>query len=78
MNIVLIGILCLRKMMKDDKGIAVVTQPLTSIMENKLKSEIANVAVLSMRGSLKSKRDEEKEVELSCLGNFQRLKVLFF
>ena len=78
MNIVLIGILCLRKMMKDDKGIAVVTQPLTSIMENKLKSEIANVAVLSMRGNLKSKRDEEKEVELSCLGNFQRLKVLFF
>ena len=68
MNVVLIGIHALRQKMGNNKGVAIVTQPLTAIMNNKLKNKIAKTAVLSMRGKLKNDGTElEDDVELSCL-----------
>ena len=68
MNVVLIGIHALREKMGNNKGVAIVTQPLTAIMNNKLKNKIAKTAVLSMRGKLKNDGTElEDDVELSCL-----------
>jgi superfamily II DNA helicase RecQ len=67
MCIIQIGILGLRKVFANSKGIAVVTQPLTAIMNEKLKSHLVKTAVLSMRGKLKKEEGNEDEVELSCL-----------
>ena len=65
MCIIQLGILGLRKVFANDKGIAVVTQPLTAIMNEKLKSTLVKTAVLSMKGILKKEGTEE--VELNCL-----------
>ena len=65
MNVILIGILGLRKIFANKKGVAVVTQPLTAIMNQKLKNSIVRTAVLTMRGKLK--KDESDETELSCI-----------
>ena len=65
MNVILLGILGLRKIFANNKGVAIVTQPLSSIMNEKLKNPIVNAAVLTMRGKLK--KDESDEAELSCL-----------
>ena len=68
MNVVLIGILALRQKMGNSKGVAIVTQPLTSIMNDKLNNKIVKTAVLSMRGKLKNDVDDlEEDVELNCL-----------
>ena len=68
MNVILVGILALRRMTGNNKGVAIVTQPLTSIMNDKLKNNVAKTAVLSMRGKLRNDgADVEEEVELSCL-----------
>ena len=50
------------------KGVAIITQPLTSIMNEKLSNKICKVAVLSMSGKLKTNAsgDEEDETSLSC------------
>jgi len=65
MNVILMGILGLRKIFANKKGVAVVTQPLTAIMNQKLKNSIVRTAVLTMRGKLK--KDESDETELSCI-----------
>ena len=70
MCLIQIGILGLglRKVFGNDKGIAVVTQPLTAIMNEKLKNCLVKTAVLSMRGKLKNdEADVDEEVELNCL-----------
>jgi hypothetical protein len=68
MNVVLIGIIALRQKMGNSKGVAIVTQPLTSIMNDKLNNQIVKTAVLSMRGKLKNDVDDlEEDVELNCL-----------
>ena len=82
MNVILIGILGLREIFGNSKGVAIVTQPLrwnialpnpfvfisvcSAIMNEKLNNPIANTAVLTMRGKLK-KDDNDEEAELSCL-----------
>ena len=65
MNVPLIGILGLRKVCKHNRGVVIVTQPLTAIMNEKLKNTLIKTAVLTMRGKLR--KDENDEAELSCL-----------
>ena len=65
MNVPLIGILGLRKIFKNNNGVVIVTQPLTAIMNKKLKNPLIKTAVLTMRGKLR--KDESDEAELSCL-----------
>ena len=65
MNVPLIGILGLRKVCKNNRGVVIVTQPLTAIMNEKLKNPLIKTAVLTMRGKLR--KDESDEAELSCL-----------
>ena len=69
MNVIMIGILALRNIFGDKKGVAIVTQPLSAIMNEKLKNPIVKTAVLTMRGKLKNDGDgdEEDEAELNCL-----------
>ena len=67
MCIIQFGIIGLRKVFGNEKGVAVVTQPLTAIMNEKLKNPLVKTAVLSMRGKLKKEEGNEEEVELSCL-----------
>ena len=54
MNVPLLSVLVLREKMKNKKGLAIVTQPLTSIMNEKMVNKICDVAVLSMSGDLKT------------------------
>ena len=46
MNVPLLSVLVLREKMKNKKGLAIVTQPLTSIMNEKMVNKICDVAVL--------------------------------
>ena len=65
MDVPLLSILVLREKLKNSKGVAIVTQPLTSIMNSKMVNRICDVAVLSMAGNLKTSCSEE-DAELSC------------
>ena len=67
MNIPLLATHVLRKKFKIAKGICFITQPLTSIMNEKLNNGICKSAVLSMRGELSTSPDENEEnTHLSC------------
>ena len=68
MDIPLLSILVLKKKLKMPKGVVIITQPLTSIMNEKLSNKICKVAVLSMSGKLKTSAsgNEEDETNLSC------------
>ena len=54
MNVILIGILGLRKVFGNMRGVAIMTQPLSSIMEEKMKNQQIKTAVLTMTGKLKN------------------------
>ena len=64
MNVLYFGILGLREVSDNMKGVAIVTQPLSSIMNEKMKNSLVKTAVLTMAGKLKN---SEEDVELSCL-----------
>ena len=70
MSVPLLAILVLRKLLGNDRGICIVTQPLTSIMNEKLNNIICPAAVLSMSGELKTSssfdEDDEERAVLSC------------
>ena len=69
MDVPLLSILVMREIMKNDKGVCIITQPLTSIINSKIDNKICKVASLSMAGSLKvSTRSEEysEDASLSC------------
>ena len=61
------GILGLREVFDNKKGIVVVTMPLTAIMNEKLKNPLVKTAVISMRGKLRKEGSDSDEVELNCL-----------
>ena len=65
MDVPLLSALVLREKLKNKRGVAIVTQPLTSIMNEKMVNKICDVAVLSMSGNLRTKSGEENS-DLSC------------
>ena len=74
MNVPLLATLVLREKLKKPKGVAIVTQPLTSIMNQKMTNDVCDVAVLSMAGELRTRTDnddDEDDASLSC--NLQEL-----
>ena len=70
MNVPLLATLVLREKLKNPKSVYIVTQPLTSIMNEKMRNDICKVAVLSMAGDLKTSMDDEDDdvddAKLSC------------
>ena len=66
MNIISIGILGLRLVTGNKKGIAIVTQPLSSIMFEKMKSKDVKTAVLTMTGKLKNEEGQD-DADLDAL-----------
>ena len=66
MDVPLLSALVLRKRLNISKGVAIVTLPLTSIMNQKISNKICDVAVLSMTGKLMTSLSNEEDVELSC------------
>ena len=66
MNVIFIGILGLRKVCGNSQGVAIVTQPLSAIMYEKLKNRHVKTAVLTMTGKLK-KDDSDEDADLNCL-----------
>ena len=65
MNIPLWANLVLRKLKKTGNGVVIVIQPLSAIMNEKIKNNICDAAVLSMTGNL-STSDDEEAAQLSC------------
>ena len=65
MDVPLLSALVLREKLGIKKGVAIVTQPLSSIMNQKLKNRICDAAVLTMTGQVKTSNDEES-ANLSC------------
>ena len=68
MNVIKIGIKGLRMVSGNPRGIAIVTQPLSAIMNEKMKNKDVRTAVLTMTGKLKND-DGEDDAELDCLEN---------
>ena len=67
MDVPFLTVLVLRELLNIPKGICIVTQPLTSIMVQKMENKLVKVAVLSMGGNLKTALDEkEEDATLSC------------
>ena len=66
MDVPLVSALVLRKKLDLSKGVAIVTLPLTSIMNQKMSNKICDVAVLSMTGKLTTSLSSEEDAELSC------------
>ena len=67
MSIPLLAVRVLRKALGIPNGICIVTQPLNSIMNEKLRNNICEAAILTMAGDLIDTGDgEEDDVKLSC------------
>ena len=66
MDVPLLATLVLRERLGISKGVAIVTQPLTSIMNQKINNQICDVAVLSMSGELKGSSGRNEDADLSC------------
>ena len=66
MDVPLLAALVLRERLNISKGVAIVTQPLTSIMNEKIHNKICEVATLSMTGALKTSSKDEDDASLSC------------
>ena len=68
MVIPLLATRVLRKRLNAPKGVAIITQPLSSIMKEKINNTVCSAAVLSMKGDLScnSKSDIEEDAILSC------------
>ena len=65
MDVPLLSALVLRERLGIKKGVAIITQPLTAIMHQKLNNKICQVAVLSMTGQLNTS-DTNDDADLSC------------
>ena len=66
MNVPLLATLVLRVRLNNPKGVCILTQPLTSIMNEKKQNDVCRVAVLSMSGQLSGSLEPE-DATLSCL-----------
>ena len=66
MNVPLLTTLVLRKMLGNSKGVCIVTQPLSSIMNQKIKNDVCGAAVLSMAGDLATSKANDEDASLSC------------
>ena len=66
MDVPLLSVLVLRERLGISKGVAIITQPLTSIMNQKIKNRICEVAVLSMTGQLRTSCETQEDADLSC------------
>ena len=66
MDVPLLSVLVLRERLGISKGVAIITQPLTSIMNQKMKNRICEVAVLSMTGQLRTSCETQEDADLSC------------
>ena len=66
MNIPLWATLVLREKLQNYKGLSIITQPLSSIMNEKKKNNICDAAVLSMAGELTTSLDNDESANLSC------------
>ena len=69
MDVATKGALVLRKTAKEPKGLVVVTQPLSNLMNEKLRGSVGRVAVLSMGQDMtmvQEEREKGEKVVLSC------------
>ena len=66
MNVPLLAALVLRKKFNNPQGVAIITQPLTSIMNEKRSNDICAAAVLSMKGELTTSKSDLADANLSC------------
>ena len=67
MNVPLLATLVLREKLGIPKGVCIVTQPLSSIMKEKMKNDVCPAAVLSMGGGLTTSTDtDDEDASLSC------------
>ena len=55
----------MKKILGQEKGVSVGTQPLSILMEEKMGDKLVPTAVLTMEGQLKSSSDQEEEASLS-------------
>lgn len=72
MNVPLLATLVLREKLSNAKGVCIVTLPLSSIMNQKMKNDVCEAAVLSMGGELSTSTGNDEDASLSC-----NLKELF-
>ena len=78
MAVAYLSILVLQKMLGIPSGVGVGTQPLTSIMNEKLKNPYVTTGTISMQGSLQSSTDNDDEDDVtlsSSLDDFKDGKV---
>ena len=69
MNVPLLSTLVLREVLGIPRGVCIVTQPLSSIMQQKMNNDVCSAAVLSMGGGLTVSTqvgEEDDGVRLSC------------
>ena len=67
MNVPLLATLVLRRKLNNPKGVCIITQPLTSIMKEKLFNPICEAAVLSISGDITTSfSDTHDDAILSC------------
>ena len=66
MNVPLLATLILREKLKNFKGLGIITQPLSSIMNEKRNNGICEAAVLSMAGELTTSSESDDGANLSC------------
>ena len=66
MNVPLLATLVLREKLGISKGVCIVTQPLSSIMNQKMKNDVCQAAVLSMAGELTTSTGCDEDASLSC------------
>ena len=66
MNVPLLATLVLREKLKNPRGVAIVTQPLSSIMNQKIQNDVCGAAVLSMAGELTTSGTYVEDASLSC------------
>ena len=61
-----LGVLVLKKILGVSRGVGVGTQPLSSLMEEKLRDPVVRTGLITMKGDLKlSCDDDSEEVNLS-------------
>ena len=74
--VVYLGILVLEKVFKVDNGVGIGSQPLSSIMEEKIKKPFIPTGTIAMSGSLKSSTEDEDDLVLSdAIDDFKSGKI---
>ena len=66
MDVPLLSALVMRERLGNMKGVTIITQPLSSIMNQKMNNKICEVAVLSMTGQLRTSSGRDEDADLSC------------